>query len=269
MNGKHKHVRCGITDVSTEKIHAEIKTFECYKYAIGQLVCYNLVDPKETLQLYLFGSASKDLYETAQLLCLQSHIEMLTFDFDDCNIFIKKDDVIVFKYNLLEYCENRNYKKKNILTEGCNSTPLTVAKPILKDFGYENMIALSELQIRNAMIPINIVNLLESLHFSDNHPENRNFRLISLKNELMEIVKNQKWYSLNLQTGIEYLIKHACRIFFLFLNKNKGTLYNEIGEEAMEKLLFELDEIYNLKRKGMRELRLSVKALLHNYWKDK
>ena len=43
----HKRITCGITDITTETIHAEIKRWNNFKEAIGQLTTYNIVDPKE------------------------------------------------------------------------------------------------------------------------------------------------------------------------------------------------------------------------------
>jgi hypothetical protein len=56
LGAGHKRLKCGETDITTEKFHAEIKEFKHFKGAIGQLLCYNNDDPKEELRLYLFGS---------------------------------------------------------------------------------------------------------------------------------------------------------------------------------------------------------------------
>lgn len=55
IGGKHKRLKCGITDITTDSIHAEIKEWTTWKQAIGQLLCYNADDPKEELHVYLFG----------------------------------------------------------------------------------------------------------------------------------------------------------------------------------------------------------------------
>ena len=49
----------GETDVTTAECHAEIKKWECWKEAPGQLLCYNKCDPKNKLQVYLFGKYTK------------------------------------------------------------------------------------------------------------------------------------------------------------------------------------------------------------------
>lgn len=56
LGGTHKHLASGITDITTDLFHAEIKNFKAWKSAIGQLICYNKWDPKPELRIYLFGS---------------------------------------------------------------------------------------------------------------------------------------------------------------------------------------------------------------------
>lgn len=54
-SGKHKQLQCGITDITTENAHIEIKSWCAWKSALGQLICYDFDDPKEHLYVYLFG----------------------------------------------------------------------------------------------------------------------------------------------------------------------------------------------------------------------
>lgn len=58
LNGGHKRVLLGVTDITTETFHAEIKNWDCYKESIGQLFAYNYSDPKEC-RVYLFGKSPK------------------------------------------------------------------------------------------------------------------------------------------------------------------------------------------------------------------
>jgi len=55
LDGKHKKISCGITDITTSDCHVEIKIWNKWKEAVGQLTCYNIVDPKPTIAIYFFG----------------------------------------------------------------------------------------------------------------------------------------------------------------------------------------------------------------------
>ena len=157
----------------------------------------------------------------------------------------------------------------NTVTNNNSHNTNVVLKLNIRDFGHENMAALPDSAIRDNIMFLRFIDLLEMLHFDEDYPENRNFRLVSLKQELMEFYKNQKWYSVTLLTGIDDLIKHACRIFRNFYNSNKEDVKEDMGEEDTEKMLDDLEEISNCNKKYVKEIRKNMKALLHNYWKDK
>jgi adenylate cyclase class IV len=60
LQGTHKRLmykgKCvGVSDVTTQNVHAEIKHFDNYKEALGQLLWYNCNDQGKELHLYLFG----------------------------------------------------------------------------------------------------------------------------------------------------------------------------------------------------------------------
>lgn len=59
----HKKLHVGVTDITTDKFHAEIKEWRKWKSAIGQLMMYNKDDPKDELRLYLFGKRSQKMKE--------------------------------------------------------------------------------------------------------------------------------------------------------------------------------------------------------------
>ena len=85
LNGTHKRLKCGITDITTDDFHAEIKNWSDWKEAVGQLICYNKHDPKNEMRLYLFGS------------CNEKKLNMIH---EDCKSF----DIII--YNILNNEDN-------------------------------------------------------------------------------------------------------------------------------------------------------------------
>lgn len=58
LQGTHKTLPVGITDITTDAFHSEIKQWKCWKEGVGQLISYNYSDPK-SLRLYLFGNYAK------------------------------------------------------------------------------------------------------------------------------------------------------------------------------------------------------------------
>jgi hypothetical protein len=55
LNATHKKTRYGTTDITTDTKHIEIKHWNHYKYALGQLLSYNFQQDKE-LYAYFFGN---------------------------------------------------------------------------------------------------------------------------------------------------------------------------------------------------------------------
>lgn len=53
----HKKLKgVGITDVTTDTMHVEIKNWNNWTISIGQILLYNQADKKEKLQIFLFGT---------------------------------------------------------------------------------------------------------------------------------------------------------------------------------------------------------------------
>lgn len=88
LNGKHKRIPSGITDVTTEKIHAEIKCWPKWRHAIGQLMSYNVYEYRPDLRIYLFDSYCKKQKQVA--LNVFHHYSIMPFEFqhDDFNLRI-------------------------------------------------------------------------------------------------------------------------------------------------------------------------------------
>jgi hypothetical protein len=73
FSASHKRTVFGITDITTEKEHIEIKHWKNYKAALGQLLSYNHNDNKD-LVAYFFGDIDKtkqeniiDLFKSKQI----------------------------------------------------------------------------------------------------------------------------------------------------------------------------------------------------------
>ena len=63
--GSHCKTRCGVTDITTETMHAELKRWDCWKEALGQILSYQHAKNKEELRVYLFGKYTERCKQTA------------------------------------------------------------------------------------------------------------------------------------------------------------------------------------------------------------
>jgi hypothetical protein len=83
LNGSHKTLKCGISDITTDEIHAEIKIWEDYKCALGQILTYDHEDPKQKLQVYFFGKYTDNKKESVIDLYKKHNIEVYMFQHID------------------------------------------------------------------------------------------------------------------------------------------------------------------------------------------
>ena len=58
-NAGHHRLQSGITDITTDKFHGEIKRWQNWKHGVGQLLCYDAECPRDELHLYFFGDYAK------------------------------------------------------------------------------------------------------------------------------------------------------------------------------------------------------------------
>jgi outer membrane murein-binding lipoprotein Lpp len=100
LSGTHKTLSCGITDVTTDTSHAEIKEWSSWKEAIGQLTCYNTVDPKETLEMYMFGKYKQSCKDEAIKVTTSCKINIYEFvdTIEGVSIISLKNNEEIYKY---------------------------------------------------------------------------------------------------------------------------------------------------------------------------
>lgn len=100
LGGTHKTLSCGVTDITTDKCHAEIKEWPSWKESIGQLTCYNITDPKETLEMYMFGKYTQKCKDEAVKIATSCEINVYEFvDTDDgISIISLKSNEIIYNY---------------------------------------------------------------------------------------------------------------------------------------------------------------------------
>jgi hypothetical protein len=94
--GTHKRLECGITDVTTDTLHAEIKQWDCWKEALGQLMAYNIEDAKNELHAYMFGHYSDTCKKAATKVMVKAGIKVydLITDETSCSIVDQMKQVV-------------------------------------------------------------------------------------------------------------------------------------------------------------------------------
>jgi hypothetical protein len=78
----------------------------------------------------------------------------------------------------------------------------------INDFGEENVSYITQEFIEHCFeAEINgVKTIMENIYFNDDHPENHNVRLMSLKNAIAEVYKDNKWIPKGLHDTIERML---------------------------------------------------------------
>lgn len=97
LDSNHKKIKYGITDITTKNEHIEIKNWNDYKAAMGQLISYNTCDEKEKLSVYFFGEMDEnkkleiiDLFKTHNISVKEFEINIKDLYIDNSQNFIIK-----------------------------------------------------------------------------------------------------------------------------------------------------------------------------------
>ena len=79
FNATHKTLDSGITDITTDDAHYEIKRWNCWKEALSQLILYNDDDPKEHMYACFFEMCSEQQKNKVQSKFAKYNITCLEF----------------------------------------------------------------------------------------------------------------------------------------------------------------------------------------------
>lgn len=204
LKGTHKVLPCGVTDVTTDDCHAEIKRWNCWKEAVGQLKCYNSDDPRQILSIYAFGNYIEKRKNHAIKVAFGNGIKMYEFvhaDNESVQIKDLSNNVIVYTYNpTVKNFESSN-SKNNIN---------------LIDFNYEDMAKAKPSELIQCMINLDP----ESL---------KQYRIKSTE----RIIK-----------GLSQLTEHSQGIFDNYFRNLKQRIINkEIEESELTRIMEELAAI--------------------------
>lgn len=120
----------------------------------------------------------------------------------------------------------------------------------VKSFGHENMEAVPPDFIRSCWMNLEFRQLFENLHYDPNFPENHNIRLKSAKRQQLEIYKDDKWKITPFKIGLDEILMRLHRIFETYYKKNRNEVLEDVGEEELDILLDQLDEIGKISRKA-------------------
>lgn len=168
--------------------------------------------------------------------------------------------------------QNQINELKDLLSKNINVTQNTNNGTInnthininLRDFGEENMMAISKELIGDYFLNLQFRDLLENLHCDPEFPENQNVRIKSIKRKVLEIYKNNKWNPMTFVNGLNELLLQGHKIFKEYYTKNKESVSDEMTREELEQILNKLNEIENLNIEYIKPIHTELELMLES-----
>lgn len=128
----------------------------------------------------------------------------------------------------------------------------------LTDFGKENLSYLPPDFYRECLMngALGVIQMIEKVWFDEEHPENFNIRLSSLKNMLVQYYKHPEWEICGFHDAIDKMIHTS---------QNKIIVESKVNDlECNNSLISNLDSVQNLKPEVKRKIKDKCKGKLVN-----
>jgi hypothetical protein len=159
------------------------------------------------------------------------------------NISITEDtkisEIEILKATVSDICKklddlNNTKVQPQIITNNIDNT-VNNNIYVLNNFGNESYQHITDEFLKNCIMNSmsGVKTLIEKIHFSEDAPLNKNVRIRSLKNNLVEVADNKKWVVKDANEAMETMINKGCRLL-------NGFYYNP-ETKIMELDINELD----------------------------
>lgn len=155
----------------------------------------------------------------------------------------------------------------NINSNNTNNNTLNIS---ITNFGSESYDHITNDFIKSCIMNnmSGIKQLIEKIHFSEEAPNNKNVRLRSLKNNLVEVADNQKWVVKDANEAMETMIHKGCRLLNgYYQNPDTGIKEYDINDLDMHIQNFLLS-IIDKNNKNFFALRRRILALIIDHSDD-
>ena len=127
------------------------------------------------------------------------------------------------------------------------------------------MDAIPQSFIANCFLNLQYRDLLENLHYDPEFPENKNVRIKSVKRNMMEIYKNDRWNVVTLKNGLEELLNQGTKIFRSYARHNENTILEEdMSIEELEDIMDKLRQIDAMNSKYVKTMCHDIQAMLES-----
>ncbi len=189
-------------------------------------------------------------------------------DNKDDKIILLENEIKTLKESMEELKKSKSNNIINNNTTNNNNTNIQKANNIvnitLNNFGNESYDHITDDFLKKCIMNnvSGVKSLIEKIHFSEEAPENKNVRLRSIKNNLVEISNNAKWVVKDANEAMETMIHKGCKILNGYYNNPQSGLLDEDLNELDTRIQNFLLSIMDKNNKYYFTLRRRILALL-------
>jgi hypothetical protein len=190
-------------------------------------------------------------------ICKQSNIEITSVVLEKFKEMQDEiDELKKMKQQPNVSTTNNNYTTNN--NQNYNNTINQNIHIHLTDFGNENLSYLPPNFFRECLMngALGVLQMIEKVWFDEEHPENYNIRLSSLKNMLVQYYKHPEWQVCGFHDAVDKMIRTS---------QNNIIVESKVKDmECTNSLITSLDSVQNLKPEVKRKIKDKCKGNLVN-----
>ncbi len=152
----------------------------------------------------------------------------------------------------------------NITTNSHNTTTMYNNYILINDFGKENTSYLHSPEVLMKLRNHGVMKAIHQIHFNDDHVENQNVRLKSLKKSLVEVVQDGHWTPRCMSSVTDEMIKNAFGVItrrYVLDESFREEMYAANGDGLLEWYM-RMASMGHEKQAVMTPLRRDLEALL-------
>jgi hypothetical protein len=133
----------------------------------------------------------------------------------------------------------------------------------VRDFGgQENTKYLDNEFLMECFKDMDLVKVLEELHFNPEHPENHNVRLRNVKQNLMEYADQGRWVVKKKDKVLYEMVMNGWRILDRYSKRNKDEIEETLEEDEIREAIFWLKRIYNEYKELFKKIKEEIYELV-------
>jgi hypothetical protein len=201
--------------------------------------------------------------------------QVITTD-NDTDKYVSKEDFNILvaemqkmRAEMLQTPKNTsitNNIQQNIISLATTSKTSNSRDTNIRDFGNENMDAIPDDFIASCFMNLRYRDLLENLHYDPDFPENHNIRIKSVKRNMLEMYKNNRWNVVTLRNGLEELIQQGTKIFKAYVHTHKQKILEEdMNEDELQEVMEKLTEIDEMHKLYINDMSSDIQAMIESY----